>query len=67
MQISMDGRGRVFDNIFVERLWRSVKYERLYLCPTRAAIRKWGTPLRDGQAWCDVVLRMGSHHIALHS
>jgi putative transposase len=25
--ISIDGRGRVFDNIFVERLWRSVKYE----------------------------------------
>lgn len=31
VQISMDGRGRVFDNIFVERLWRSVKYEHLYL------------------------------------
>ena len=29
--ISMDGRGRVFDNIFVERLWRSVKYENIYL------------------------------------
>ncbi len=29
--ISMDGRGRVFDNIFVERLWRSVKYEDIYL------------------------------------
>ena len=29
--ISMDGRGRVFDNIFVERLWRSVKYEDVYL------------------------------------
>lgn len=29
--ISMDGRGRVFDNIFVERLWRSVKYENVYL------------------------------------
>jgi putative transposase len=29
--ISMDGRGRVFDNIFVERLWRSVKYEEVYL------------------------------------
>jgi putative transposase len=28
--ISMDGRGRVFDNIFVERLWRSVKYEEVY-------------------------------------
>ena len=27
----MDGRGRVLDNIFVERLWRSVKYEDLYL------------------------------------
>jgi putative transposase len=29
--ISMDGRGRAFDNIFVERLWRSVKYEEVYI------------------------------------
>lgn len=29
--ISIDGRGRVFDNIFVERLWRSVKHEDVYL------------------------------------
>lgn len=29
--ISMDGRGRALDNIFVERLWRSVKYEEVYL------------------------------------
>jgi len=29
--ISMDGRGRVFDNIFVERLWRTVKYEDIYI------------------------------------
>ena len=29
--ISMDGRGRVMDNIFVERLWRTVKYEEVYL------------------------------------
>ncbi len=29
--ISWDGRGRAFDNIFVERLWRSVKYEEVYL------------------------------------
>jgi putative transposase len=29
--ISMDGRGRVFDNIFIERLWRTVKYEEVYL------------------------------------
>jgi len=25
--VSMDGRGRALDNVFVERLWRSVKYE----------------------------------------
>lgn len=31
IRISQDGRGRAFDNIFVERLWRSVKYEEVYL------------------------------------
>ena len=31
ISISMDGKGRVFDNIFVERLWRSVKYEDIYI------------------------------------
>lgn len=31
VQISMDGRGRAHDNIFVERLWRTVKYEEVYL------------------------------------
>jgi putative transposase len=31
VRISMDGRGRALDNIFVERLWRSVKYEVIYL------------------------------------
>ena len=30
-QVSMDGRGRCLDNVFVERLWRSVKYEDVYL------------------------------------
>jgi len=29
--VSMDGRGRCLDNVFVERLWRSVKYENIYL------------------------------------
>ncbi len=29
--ISMDGRGRCLDNVFVERLWRSLKYEEVYL------------------------------------
>jgi len=31
IKISMDGRGRALDNVFVERLWRSLKYEEVYL------------------------------------
>jgi len=31
VRISWDGRGRALDNIFVERLWRTVKYEEVYL------------------------------------
>ncbi len=31
VRISMDGRGRFMDNIFIERLWRSLKYEAVYL------------------------------------
>lgn len=37
IRISMDGRGRVYDNIFVERLWRTVKYEEVYLNEYRSA------------------------------
>ena len=45
--ISMDGRGRCFDNIFIERLWRSLKYEEVYLREygsvpeARAGIGNW--------------------------
>jgi putative transposase len=39
--ISMDGRGRVFDNIFVERLWRSLKYEEVYLHEYRSVTEAW--------------------------
>ena len=31
IQVSMDGKGRCMDNVFVERLWRSIKYEDVYL------------------------------------
>ena len=31
ISISMDGRGRAFDNIFIERLWRTVKYQNVYI------------------------------------
>ena len=43
VQISMDGKGRALDNIFIERLWRSVKYEEVYL-------REYGTP-REARYW----------------
>lgn len=33
IHLSMDGKGRAIDNAFIERLWRSVKYEKLYLYP----------------------------------
>lgn len=32
----MDGKGRTFDNIFTERLWRTVKYEHVYLLDYQA-------------------------------
>lgn len=47
IQISMDGRGRCLDNVFVERLWRSLKYENVYLRgyatlkEARAGIAAW--------------------------
>ncbi len=36
--ISMDGRGRALDNVFIERLWRSVKYEEIYLNDYQSAL-----------------------------
>ncbi len=47
IRISMDGRGRWMDNVFIERLWRSVKYECIYLnafetgSEARAGLRRW--------------------------
>lgn len=47
IRISMDGKGRFLDNIFIERLWRSMKYECVYLhaweagSEAGAGIRKW--------------------------
>ena len=45
--ISMNGRGRFMDNIFIERLWRSIKYEEVHLkayadgCEARSGISSW--------------------------
>lgn len=47
IRISMDGRGRWLDNVFIERLWRSLKYENVYLnayetgSEARAGIGRW--------------------------
>ena len=43
VQVSMDGKGRYLDNIFVERLWRSIKYEEVYL-----KAYKGGTEAKQG-------------------
>jgi putative transposase len=53
VKISMDGRGRWMDNVFIERLWRSVKYEEIYLfehstvTALRAGLSKWFTRYND--------------------
>lgn len=41
IKISMDGKGRALDNIFVERLWRSVKYENIYLNVYENGLSLW--------------------------
>ena len=53
VKISMDGRGRWMDNVFIERLWRSIKYEELYLFEhatvpaLRAGVSKWFARYND--------------------
>jgi len=41
VRVSMDGRGRALDNIFVERLWRTVKYEYVYLQEIQTVQEAW--------------------------
>ena len=50
VRISMDGRGRWMDNVFIERLWRSLKYECVYLHEFESGLearRKIGGPTGD--------------------
>jgi putative transposase len=54
VQISMDGKGRALDNIFIERLWRTVKYEEVYL-------REYVAP-RDARYWLGGYLRHYNQH-----
>ena len=41
-KLSMDGKGRCIDNIFIERFWRSLKYEKIYLEPSENGIELYG-------------------------
>jgi putative transposase len=38
VKLSMDGKGRATDNAFIERLWRSVKYEKIYIHPPKDGV-----------------------------
>jgi putative transposase len=55
VKISMDGKGRCIDNVFVERLWRSLKYEEVYLndyddlVEARTGIRRYFDFYNDGR------------------
>jgi putative transposase len=53
IRISMDGRGRVFDNIFIERFWRSLKYEEVY-------IREYQS-VREGKQGIGQYIRLYNH------
>ncbi len=46
VKISMDGKGRWMDNVFIERLWRSLKYEQVYLAEYAT-----GSEARAGIGW----------------
>src|SRR3546814_9885701 len=52
VRISMDGRGRFLDNIFIERLWRSLKYECIYLHAFSG-----GREAREGIGWWMTLLQ----------
>ncbi len=60
--ISMDGRGRAYDNIFIERLWRSVKYNKVYLSDWQQ--------VKEAQTGLDEYLTFYNHerpHQSLHN
>ena len=62
MRISMDGRGRWMDNVFIERLWRSLKYECVYLHAFET-----GSELRAGLIAVDRLLQtFVTTHISLY-
>ncbi len=43
VKISMDGKGRAIDNVFIERFWRTLKHEHLYLAPPNDGVELYTT------------------------
>ena len=73
IRISMDGRGRWMDNVFIERLWRSLKYECVYLnafetgSQARTGIARWvGAPMgrsaKRRRLCCSITLAQPARH-----
>ncbi len=60
--VSMDGRGRCYDNICIERLWRSVKYDKVYLSDWQQ--------VNEAQTGLDAYVMFDNHerpHQSLHN
>ena len=57
--ISMDGRGRALDNVLIERLWRSVKYEEVYLEKYAVGWEAEQSLARYFQFYCDRRIHQG--------
>ena len=70
IRISMDGKGRWMDNVFIERLWRSLKYECVYLSEfttgseARTGIGGWMDFYN--RCWPDSSLNGRTHDAAVH-
>ena len=69
--ISMDGRGRFMDNIFIERLWRSIKYEEVHLkayadgCEARSGISSWMNLYNFRRKRCFDIIFSGAGVVAI--
>jgi len=51
IKISMDGKGRWMDNVFIERLWRSLKYEEVYLKAYDTVAQRWSRKSAQPVKW----------------
>jgi putative transposase len=58
IKISMDGKGRALDNIYIERFWRTIKYEHIYLYPANGGIEL----LRGIRKYIDFYNNERRHH-----